>query len=150
MRIRIEEDNTLKEPEVIIRAPAGDSRVHAIQAQLQAHDAPAALPVFQGSTETFVALSEVLFIETAGRLLQVHTREQLFTTNEKLYVLAASLPAEFLQVAKSSIVNLTQISGFNRSVSNCLVTFRDSHKTVYASRRYYKELVARLNEMRGY
>ncbi|MFD1429109.1 LytTR family DNA-binding domain-containing protein [Lacticaseibacillus mingshuiensis] len=93
MRIRIEEDDTLKEPEVIIRAPAGDSRVQAIQAQLQAHDVPAALPVFQGSTETFVALSEVLFIETAGRLLQVHTREQLFTTNEKLYVLAGRISA---------------------------------------------------------
>ncbi|KRM21305.1 hypothetical protein FC93_GL000960 [Lactobacillus kefiranofaciens subsp. kefiranofaciens DSM 5016 = JCM 6985] len=53
-----------------------------------------------------------------------------------------------MRISKSAIINLDQIYGLTRSISNCKIQFHDSYKTVYASRRYYKDLRNRLNERR--
>ncbi|MFD1440484.1 LytTR family DNA-binding domain-containing protein [Lacticaseibacillus hegangensis] len=147
MKIRVETDPDLKEPELVIRAKDQETAA-AMKSALAAPTAPT-LPVFQDTVERFLPLPTILFIETQDRTLQVHTKDDIFTSKQKLYELAESLPGSFMQVAKSVIINLNQVAAINRSLSDCLVEFQNSHKQVYASRRYYKALVERLNEMRG-
>lgn len=148
MKVTVETDPQLDEPELIIRAK-DQAAADAVRNALTAPTAAPTLPVFQDTVERFLPLPAILFIETEGRTLQVHTSDDIFTSKQKLYKLAESLPGSFMQVAKSVIINLNQVASINRSLSDCLVEFQNSHKQVYASRRYYKALVERLNEMRG-
>lgn len=146
MKIKFEQDPRWVEPEVIIRS--NDPQLAAkLKAQLDATEAT--LAVYQGAKESYLPLSAIIFIETEDRQLQVHTKDDLYLSKERLYTLAARLPGIFLQVSKSTIINLLAVSALNRSLSNCLVSFSGTHKQIYASRRYYKQLTERLDEMRG-
>lgn len=55
-----------------------------------------------------------------------------------------------MRVSKSTILNLDQIYALTKSISNCQIQFHHSYKTVYVSRRYYRELKDKLNERRTY
>lgn len=149
MRVRVEIDDNLKQPELIIRASSDNPNVEKIKELLAATPlTDEVLSGFKNSREYFLKPSSILFIETENRQLQIHTIDEIYTSNERLYEIAEELPDYFLQVAKSTIVNLKQINALNKSISNCLISFYDSPKEVYASRRYYKQLQERLNEMR--
>ncbi|MCI1893850.1 MAG: LytTR family transcriptional regulator [Lactobacillus sp.] len=146
MNIKFEQDPRWVEPEVIIRS--NDPKLAAkLKAQLDATEAT--LAVYQGAKESYLPLAAIIFIQTEGGQLQVHTKDDLYLSKERLYTLAARLPGIFLQVSKSTIINLLAVSALNRSLSNCLVSFGGTHKQIYASRRYYKQLTERLDEMRG-
>ena len=60
-----------------------------------------------------------------------------------------SLSGQFMRVSKSTILNLDQIYAVTKSISNCQIKFHDSYKTVYVSRRYYRDLNERLKERRA-
>lgn len=149
MKVRVEIDEHLQQPEVVIRTAGDDPNIEKIK-QLLANTplSNETLSGFKNSTEYFLKPESILFIETENRQLQIHTADDIYTSKERLYEIATELPAYFMQVAKSTIVNLNQINALNKSISNCLISFYDSHKEVYASRRYYKQLQERLNEMR--
>lgn len=146
MKIKFEQDPRWVEPEVIIRS--NDPKLAAkLKAQLAATEAT--LAVYQRAKESYLPLAAIIFIQTEDGQLQVHTKDDLYLSKERLYTLAARLPGTFLQVSKSTIINLLAVSALNRSLSNCLVSFGGTHKQIYASRRYYKQLTERLDEMRG-
>ena len=67
----------------------------------------------------------------------------------KLYELENLLGGQFMRISKSTILNLDQIYAITKSISNCQIKFHDSYKTVYVSRRYYRDLNDRLKERRA-
>lgn len=148
MRIETEIDNSLTEAEIHIRAASDDPQVAKIQALLNAAFTQT-LTCYQGSREYFIPLTDILFIETAARTLQVHTTDNSYTHKASLHDTVALLPPFFLQISKSTVVNLNQVSVVTRAITNCLVEFHDSYKQAYASRRYYKLLLTALQEMRS-
>lgn len=148
MRIETEIDDELTEPEIHIRTASNDPQLARIQELLTATFAQT-LACYQGNKESFIPLADILFVETAARTLQVHTAQDTYTRKESLHETAAILPPFFLQISKSTIVNLNQVGAVTRAITNCLVEFHGSYKQVYASRRYYKQLLAALKEMRS-
>ena len=77
-----------------------------------------------------------------------HTANDVFTIKYRLYELESSLPDSFIRISKSAIVNVAQIFALTLSLSNVLIEFQDSHKQIYASRRYAKQLKDKLNQTR--
>ena len=68
----------------------------------------------------------------------------------KLYELEDLLPNNFIRVSKSAIVNVSHIFSIDRNVtSSSCIKFNGTYKNVYVSRRYYKDLKNKLNEMRN-
>ncbi|WP_412989297.1 LytTR family DNA-binding domain-containing protein [Pediococcus siamensis] len=149
MKVRLEIDETLSEPEVVIRAASKDPTASRLQQLLAQTASTGTLICYQGTTEYFINYDAIIFVETADRRLQVHTVDNIYTSKKHLYELADTLPGYFLQVSKSALINLYQVNALTKSISNCLISFRNTHKQVYASRRYYKQLQERLNEMRS-
>ncbi|GEL15281.1 LytTR family DNA-binding domain-containing protein [Pediococcus cellicola] len=149
MKVRLDLDDQIHEPEIIIRAASNDPNVKRWQQILENLSQEDAIACYQGETEYFLKLDQILFIETADRRLQIHTSDNIYMSKKHLYELADRLPGYFLQISKSALVNLYQINALNKSISTCLISFHNSHKQVYASRRYYKQLQERLNEMRS-
>ena len=148
MKVRIELDPQMDEPEMIIRAPRLTEDVARLQ-QLILEQKMTPLTFYKDRSEYFVDVSKILFFETDGEKIYAHTREEAYEVRQKLYELEEILPVAFCRVSKSTIVNTKQIYSIEKSFSGTsTVNFYQTHKQVHVSRHYYQLLKERLKEMR--
>lgn len=148
MKVRIELDPQMDEPEMIIRAPRLTEEVARLQ-QLILEQKMTPLTFYKDRSEYFVNVSEILFFETDGEKIYGHTREEAYEVRQKLYELEEILPIAFCRISKSTIVNTKQIYSIEKSFSGTsTVNFYQTHKQVHVSRHYYQLLKERLKEMR--
>lgn len=149
MKIKIEIDPSCDEPEIVLKAPEITEEVEAVYKQLLGRQNKILqLEVEKDNVSYYLKLREILFFETDSKLVMAHTKNEAFKVNYKLYELEEILGANFMRVAKSTIINLDQIYSLTRSISNCEVTFQESYKKVYVSRRYYRAVRTKLDERR--
>ena len=148
MKVRIELDPEMDEPEMIIRAPRLTEDVARLQ-QLILEQKMTPLTFYKDRSEYFVDVSEILFFETDGEKIYGHTREEAYEVRQKIYELEEILPIAFCRISKSTIVNTKQIYSIEKSFSGTsTVNFYQTHKQVHVSRHYYQLLKERLKEMR--
>ena len=148
MKVSIELDPQMDEPEMIIRAPRLTEDVARLQ-QLILEQKMTPLTFYKDRSEYFVDVSKILFFETDGEKIYGHTREEAYEVRQKLYELEEILPVAFCRVSKSTIVNTKQIYSIEKSFSGTsTVNFYQTHKQVHVSRHYYQLLKERLKEMR--
>ena len=148
MKVSIELDPQMDEPEMIIRAPRLTEDVDRLQ-QLILEQKMTPLTFYKDRSEYFVDVSEILFFETDGEKIYGHTREEAYEVRQKLYELEEILPIAFCRISKSTIVNTKQIYSIEKSFSGTsTVNFYQTHKQVHVSRHYYQLLKERLKEMR--
>ena len=148
MKVRIELDPQMDEPEMIIRAPRLTEEVARLQ-QLILEQNMTPLTFYKDRSEYFVDVLEILFFETDGEKIYGHTREEAYEVRQKLYELEEILPIAFCRISKSTIVNAKQIYSIEKSFSGTsTVNFYQTHKQVHVSRHYYQLLKERLKEMR--
>ena len=147
MKVRIELDPQMDEPEMIIRAPRLTEDVARLQ-QLILEQKMTPLTFYKDRSEYFVDVSKILFFETDGEKIYGHTREEAYEVRQKLYELEEILPIAFCRISKSTIVNTKQIYSIEKSFSGTsTVNFYQTHKQVHVSRHYYQLLKERLNEV---
>ena len=148
MKVRIELDPQMDEPEMIIRAPRLTEDVARLQ-QLILEQKMTPLTFYKDRSEYFVDVAKILFFETDGEKIYGHTREEAYEVRQKLYELEEILPIAFCRISKSTIVNTKQIYSIEKSFSGTsTVNFYQTHKQVHVSRHYYQLLKERLKEMR--
>lgn len=147
MKILIEVEPELKENEVIIRCERIDESVVQLQNLLnKAEKEKKRIVFYKDDTEYYLPLEEVLFFETSGDQVWAHTCNDQFLVKYKLYELEALLPKAFMRASKSNILNSARVYSIERNLTAASkVQFFDSHKTVYVSRIYYKELKEKLS-----
>lgn len=150
MKVQIECDSGAEELQVLIRCRELDDQVKEIQQALSIIGKYRQQFVFyKGDTEFYMPLNEVLFMETDGNAIQVHTRDDIYQTRYKLYELEELLPGQFMRVSKSAILNTSHVYSITKNLSSSsVVQFRNMHKQVYVSRMYYKPLKCKLEEKR--
>ncbi|KRL03552.1 LytTR family DNA-binding domain-containing protein [Liquorilactobacillus capillatus] len=146
MKIRVDIDSDLNETEIIIRAARYSKEVKQLTQNLQSLEEEEPLLVYKGMTKYYLKTETILFFETSARQLYVHTANDVYGIKARLYELEKTLPQKFLRVSKSAILNIDQIFALTHSVSSNLVQFQNSHKQIYVSRKYYKNLKERLEE----
>lgn len=148
MKIRLEVAEDIGEDEVIIRCRQITAQIQKLQKLISEESAGAFLMTFyKGNQEYYFPLKNVSFFETDENYVYAHTRNDAFRIKFRLYELEEFLPRTFVRISKSTIVNVEQILMVSRNLtSSSLIQFYKSHKQVYVSRRYYKNLSERLNE----
>ena len=152
VKIKIELNPDLDDEDtcVTINAKAVTPEVEQIYQQLQGINShPDQIEGKKENISYYLSLKEILFFETEDKQVIAHTCRDAFIVDYKLYELEKLLSNQFMRVSKSTILNLNQIYSLTRSISNCKINFRDSYKTVYVSRHYYRNLNDRLNERRS-
>lgn len=150
MKIRIECNEAVEETQVLIQCSEINERIVQIQQMLmEAEKQEQQFVFYKGDTEFYLSLDDVLFLETDGKVIQVHTRDDIYQTGYKLYELEELLPGQFMRVSKSAILNTRHVYSITKNLSSSSeVQFRNSHKKVYVSRMYYKPLKCKLEEKR--
>ncbi|MCH5264390.1 MAG: LytTR family transcriptional regulator [Lachnospiraceae bacterium] len=149
MKIRIEQDESLAEEEIILRCRALTGEVRQIQnAIASAVGTTQNFILYKEDTEYYVALEDILFFETENGSLNAHTRDNVYQTKCRLYELEEMLPGHFLRVSKSTIVNVWQIYSLRKSSFSTIseAAFFHSHKKVFVSRHYVRALREKLTE----
>lgn len=150
MKIRIELDEKISEDEVIIRCSELSEEVRNIQRVLSDMlSQKMQITFYKNNTEYYISLDEILFFETEESNISAHTVDNVYLVKYKLYELEEILPKDFVRASKSTIVNINHIYSITRNLtSSSLVEFQDTHKKVYVSRYYYKQLKIKLLEKR--
>ena len=142
MKIRIETDTDIEE-EIVIKCRQLTPEIIRLQQMItEAAGSSRQLALFRGDTEYYIETADILFFETEGTSVMAHTAADVYELEELL-------PASFMRISKSSIVNTDRIYSINRNLTaSSAVEFQGTHKQVYVSRGYYKALKEKLEEMR--
>lgn len=149
MKIRIETDTDIEE-EIVIKCRQLTPEIMRLQQMLtEATGSSRQLALFRDDTEYYIETADILFFETESTSVMAHTAADVYETRLRLYELEELLPASFMRISKSSIVNTDRIYSINRNLTaSSAVEFQGTHKQVYVSRGYYKALKEKLEEMR--
>ena len=102
-----------------------------------------------GDTQYFVSVSKILFFETDNGKITAHTAKNMYYSKAKLFELEKDLPPCFVRASKSCIVNAMLVSSITKNLTGpSRVCFKNTEKTVYASKNYYKDLKDKIFELR--
>lgn len=149
MKIRIETDENLKENEVVIRCRSIDEEVLAVEKAVMQSNANAGIIFYKENYEYYFPVNNILFFETSQGWVDAHTENNIFKVKYKLYELEQILPHDFIRISKSAIVNIKRIYSLERNITSAAcIKFTNTHKQIFASRNYYKNLKKRLEERR--
>lgn len=148
MKFRIEVDENLKDDEIVLRCRNLDEDMLELQRQLTGITrASGALEVYRGEADYYLKFSEIIFLETDGGIVVVHTRDQIFQTKQKLYELEEQLPLYFFRVSKSTILNTREVRCIHKNITGASeIEFSGSSKRTYVSRNYYKPLMDKMRQ----
>lgn len=152
MRVRVELTDGTEEDEVVIRCGRVDDTVQKLFRSITEQSGPeCGLVFYKQNREFYFPLGNVLFFETQGECVCAHTADDAYLVKRRLYELEQTLPRSFIRASKSAIVNVRKIYSVTRDLSSSsLIQFIGSHKQIYASRHYYRELRQRLQERSQY
>ncbi|MBQ5808401.1 MAG: LytTR family transcriptional regulator [Clostridia bacterium] len=149
MKLRTEFISNSEEEEIVLRLKEKSERTDGIYAKISDMLNDRRLCLTLNGTEHFIAINEILFFETEENRIAAHTVGGMYYTHKKLYELERMLPATFIRVSKSCILNVSRINYVNRNLTGASeVGFEKTNKKVFVSRIYFKILKERLQEMR--
>lgn len=150
MKIKIEIDENLTEDEIVIRCRSLNEDIFSIQKKMtDAVGSRQQMAVTKGETEFYLTLEDILFFETVGNAVAVHTADQIYQTRLRLYELEEILPGSFMRVSKSTIMNIGRIQSVHKNITGASeVEFVGSPKKVFVSRSYFKLFMSKLEEKR--
>lgn len=108
MIIRICEDKSIKETEVIINCKEADEKILKMLTAIKAFDEKIT-GIKNG--ETFVLKpNSILYIDTVDKKTFLYTKDSVYETPLKLYELEEKLTgSDFFRASKSSIINFNEI-----------------------------------------
>lgn len=150
VKIRIVVDEKIEEDAVIIQCRTLSPAVRRIEQAVAQSVKKVSLTFYRGSTEYFFPVETVLFFETAENAIDAHTADSVFQVKTRLYALEEILPRNFVRISKSTIVNTEQIYSIDKNLASAgSIHFNNTHKQVYVSRKYYRNLKERITERRS-
>ena len=150
MKIKLEVIDDLTEDCITISCREITDEIIALQKSLsEKAKSPQSVELELDGKSYFVSVKEILFIETNGTHLAVHTKLNIYESALRLRDMEALLPPAFLRVSKSTIVNLELIQSVNRNLTGASeVGFIGTKKTTYVSRSYFKLFMDKMKERR--
>jgi DNA-binding LytR/AlgR family response regulator len=146
MKVTVETDNSIKSDEVIIKCKEKNDLISNIETYIRNLN-NIKLPFYKDDQEYYLNLNEVIFFETDSNSISAHTISNMYYVKYKLYELEKLLPRNFIRVSKSAIVNINHIHSINKKITSASeIEFSKTHKKVFASRFYFKNLKDKLKE----
>lgn len=149
MRLRTEIDPNAEE-EIVIRTPQLDDRTERlIRLISDSLNCVNELALFYGNEECFVPIRSLLFFETQDGKVRAHTVSRMYSCDLRLCDLEKLLPRSFARASKSCLANTAEVSSISRGLSGVgTVKFKNTDKTVFLSRMYYKNFHDIIEETR--
>ena len=150
MKINIDVDESLEQDSITIHCREITEEILELQRRLAGNSSSSLrVSAYQDDVEHFLELKSIIFMESQGNYILIHTSKDIYKTRQKLYELEELLPRDFIRVSKSTIVNTVRISAIKKNITGASeISFGNSSKVAYASRNYIKALIEIMDEKR--
>lgn len=144
MKVKLDIDQQYTEEQMIIEAPTLSSKVQKVQDFVQSLDQKETL---KGKFEDQVHLVEIhkiqrIYIE--NRKVLAETDSRTYVLDIRLYQAVEILPASFIQISQSEIVNIDAISHLKLTSNGLIEIYLKNDSFTYSSRRYLKAIKEKL------
>lgn len=148
MDVRLEIIDERQPESAVIRCHSLTPEIEAIANLIRQQDVSRQPLVFyKGDEHYYLSLREILFFETDDDRVYAHSDSDAFEVKARLYELESALPGYFVRVSRSAIASILHIYSIQKGLTGVsLVAFRKSHKEIYCSRMYGRELFRKMNE----
>lgn len=135
----------VSEVEVIIRGNVSDPEVAELLRRL-GNKPTGRLIVHREEEQFLLDASQIVYLETMDNRVKVCTGTETFESRQKLYELMELLgPLSFVQVSKSTIVNLNFVKSIQAEFSgNYLIKLKNRKEKLTLSRKYFREFKERI------
>lgn len=135
MKVKVELDESCREPTVLIRTASMSEEVQEILKKL-AHEEPKVLSGKRNDRIEILEENDVIRIySSAGRVYAV-TDSGTYTMHERLYELEERLdPKKFVRISSGDIINLKQADHFDCSMAGTILVRMKNGDIVSVSRR---------------
>jgi DNA-binding LytR/AlgR family response regulator len=144
MKITLEQAR-LPEVEVIIRGDVAGPEVAELLRKLGTRTG-GKLIVHREEEQFLLDTGEIVYLETAGTRVNVHTKSETYESKQKLYELMEQLGAmNFAQISKSTIVNIDSVKSIQAEFSgNYLIKLKNRNEKLTLSRKFFREFKERI------
>ena len=144
MKVRLDIDKQYAEEQIIIEAPTLSPRVQKVKDFVQSLDQKETL---KGKFQDQVFLIEIqkiqrIYIE--NRKVLAETGNRTYSLDIRLYQAVEILPASFIQISQSEIVNIDAISHLKLTSNGLIEIYLKNDSFTYSSRRYLKAIKEKL------
>ena len=144
MKVRLDIDQQYAEEQIIIEAPTLSPRVQKVKDFVQSLDQKETL---KGKFQDQVFLIEIqkiqrIYIE--NRKVLVETGNRTYALDIRLYQAVEILPASFIQISQSEIVNIDAIRHLKLTSTGLIEIYLKNDSFTYSSRRYLKAIKEKL------
>ena len=144
MKVRLDIGRQYAEEQIIIEAPTLSPRVQKVQDFVQSLDQKETL---KGKFQDQVFLIEIqniqrIYIE--NRKVLAETGNRTYALDIRLYQAVEILPASFIQISQSEIVNIDAISHLKLTSNGLIEIYLKNDSFTYSSRRYLKAIKEKL------
>ncbi|MGT2771903.1 LytTR family DNA-binding domain-containing protein [Streptococcus marimammalium] len=147
MDCRFEEDRSKKQLEIIIKKASYDKEVADLLHYLELFSdiTPNVIPVKTEDRIVLLKVEELILVDVDATQLILETMTGTLRTNDRLYKFKDRLKnPDFVQVSKQSIININHLNYLEASFSGNMTARLDRNIRTIVSRRYLKDLEARL------
>ena len=104
------------------------------------------LPAKDGDQTFYISIDDIIFIESLGHDVMLHTKDGVYVTRERLKTLERMLdPDDFLRVSNSSIVSIKNIRRIEASILQKFILHMSNGDKVDVTRSYYYIFKDRFN-----
>lgn len=144
-RFDVRVDNSMNEDDIIIQCSSRETGTRIITHLEYMDNNHDNLVLKQDEEYIIIQKQNIVFAEVYGKDLAIHTTEEEISTAKTLASLLEALPPEtFIQISKSSILNINCIRKVEPSFSGNLTARLSNGMKAGISRRYVKNLKQRL------
>ncbi len=139
-----------KTEEIVVRAREASDTLYRLQNAISAAlSKPNDLAVRSGDAECFLSPDEILFAETSGGRVWIHTPTDIFSWPLTLHELEEVLPRSFVRASKGILINTARVRALTRTATGVgEARFIGSEKKTALSRMYFKAVRDVIEETR--
>ena len=144
MKVKLDIDQQYTEEQMIIEAPTLSSKVQKVQDFVQSLNQKETI---KGKFEDQIYLVEIhkiqrIYIE--NRKVLAETDSRTYVLDIRLYQAVEILPASFIQISQSEIINIDAISHLELTSNGLIEIYLKNDSFTYSSRRYLKAIKEKL------
>ncbi|MBQ6153350.1 MAG: LytTR family transcriptional regulator DNA-binding domain-containing protein [Ruminococcus sp.] len=150
MNVRFEQDKTLGDIDIVIRASEQDEQVKALVESLSRQKS-AKLTVFDRDGCTCMIEEEkIVMVSADGKNVRVTATDGIYKAKQSLQNMEELLSRRFLRVSRFELVNLEMVHKYDFTIGGTLRIEFDNGMETWASRRYIPLIRERLSSEEGY
>ena len=144
MKLRLDIDQQYTEEQIIIEAPTLSPRVQKVQDFVQNLEQKETLKGKYQDQVYLIQISKIQRVYIENRKVLAETDSQTYALDIRLYQASEILPASFIQISQSEIVNIDAISHLKLTSNGLIEIYLKNESFTYSSRRYLKTIKEKL------